>query len=91
MKYKIGDIVSLTNNKSKKFVIVKSRFENLTEDNFREISVKTNILGLKDKISNVEIGVFDYLLIESVPLPFPREMENPNYELVTIDDINNNI
>ena len=47
MKFKIGDVVSLIDKNSEKFVVAKSRFENLTEDSLRVLTVKTNILELK--------------------------------------------
>ncbi len=87
MKYKIGDVVSLIDNNSEKFVVAKSRFENLTEDSLRVLTAKTNILELKEKISNIELGNFDYLLIQSIPTPFPKEIEMPNYKLVSLDDL----
>ncbi len=87
MKFKIGDVVSLIDNNSEKYIVAKSRFENLTEYNLRVITVKTNILGLKEKISSIELGNFDYLLIQSAPIPYPKVNEVPNYKLVSLDNI----
>ena len=87
MKFKIGDIVNLIDNSAEKYVVAKSRFENLTKDNLRILTAKTNILGLKEKTSEIELGNFDYLLIQSVPNPFPKEIEIPNYKLVSLDDL----
>ncbi|MCA6422509.1 MAG: hypothetical protein IM568_06800 [Flavobacterium sp.] len=87
MKFKIGDVVSLIDNNSEKYVITKSRFENLTEDSLIALTAKTNILGLKEKISSIELGNFDYLLIQSIPNPFPKEIEIPNYKLVLLDEL----
>lgn len=87
MKFKIGDIVSLKDDNLEKFVVAKSRFENLTEDSLRVLTVKTNILELKEKISSIELGNFDYLLIQSAPIPYPKINEVPNYKLVSLNNI----
>ena len=87
MKFKIGNVVSLIDNNSEKYVIAKSRFENLTENSLIVLTAKTNILGLKEKMSSIELGNFDYLLIQSIPTPFPKEIEIPNYKLVLLDDL----
>ncbi len=87
MKFIIGDIVSLIDNNSEKFVVAKSRFENLTKDNLKVLTAKTNILKLEEKISNIELGNFDFLLVQSIATPFPKEIETPNYKLVSINDL----
>lgn len=87
MKFKIGDEVSLIQNNFEKYVIAKSKIEELNEDNLRLITIKTNILGLDKKISNINLGNFDYLIIQSYPTHLPKEIEIPNYKLVSDEDL----
>lgn len=87
MKFKIGDEVSLIQNNFEKYVIAKSKIEELNEDNLRLITIKTNILGLDKKISNINLGDFDYLIIQSYPTHLPIEIEIPNYKLVSDEDL----
>lgn len=73
MKFKIGDIVSLLDNNSEKVVVARSRFENLTEESLRVLTAKTNILELKVKISNIELGNFTIYLFNLYPLLFQKK------------------
>lgn len=90
MKFKVGENVKLlTENKIENLIVVKSKVEEITEDNFDKVVGKSNIKNLKDKISKISLGNFDYLLVHSFPSPYPIDLESPKFEFAFEDDLTN--
>lgn len=89
MKFKVGETVKLLiENKNEKLIVVKSKVEDI-ENNFNTVIGKSNIKNLKDKISNINLGNFDYLLVQSYPSPHPIDIDKPIFEFAFEDDITN--
>lgn len=92
MKFKVGSNVKIINlNNSKNLIVVKSKKENITDKNIDRVIVKSNIKNLKEKVHNVDLGNFDYLLFHSYPSPYPIDIEKPLFEFVFEEDLTNTI
>lgn len=83
--------VNYYKNKEKQqghFVIVKTKYSNLTENEIGDLVGLTNIKinKLKPKIENIEIGKFDFAICKINPSPFPTDVE-PIIELVNQEEI----
>lgn len=90
MKFKVGEKVKLlVENQIENLIVVKSKVEEITEDNFNSVVGKSNIKNLKDKASNIDLGNFDYLLVHSFPNPYPIDIDSPKFEFAFENDLTN--
>ena len=90
MKFKVGENVKLlTENRIENLIVLKSKVEEITEYNIDSVIGKSNIKNIKDKISNIDLGNFDYLLVHSFPSPFPIDIDSPKFEFAFEDDLTN--
>lgn len=90
MKFKVGEKVKLlVENQIENLIVVKSKVEEITEDNLNTVVGKSNIKNVKDKVSNVNLGNFDYLLVHSFPSPYPVDIDNLKFEFAFEDDLTN--
>lgn len=91
MKYKIGNVVKVKDNNNEiingKFLIIKSRIEKPTEKIIMELTSNHNILNLTEFLKNAKISIKDYIVVQILPSPYPKEVGNPNLLSVTENQI----
>ncbi len=91
MKFKVGENVKIIiENKIYNLIVIKSKTEEITDENIGKVIAKSNIKNIKNKASSIDLGNFDYLLVHPYPSPHPIDLENPKFELAFEDDLTDN-